>query len=271
MPMIVLATVGGVLGIALIPPAIIVLASSSPSTYELVDMVGHWLFPLRHVALLDGQRIRVGRLPPVMFGPLANLRTSGDVWRTSVHDLVELVALVVLDTRVTTPAVQEEIGHMLLSSRLSRTLFVTQDPFSCRSLLKPAQDQCAALYECTYRALPAELARFQLYGQLEPQWRSLGRVPNERHLRVLVEKQTQGYKPLYLPHLVREAVPGELGQTDQCLQNRVLQALVLEATRDPSSESNRWLGIGLRGQRMDFFIATFPDDCRAVSVVVRQP
>jgi hypothetical protein len=113
----------GTLILALRPPIAIVLTSSGPEAAPLVEATAKALFPHRTVALLD-ERL----LPPTLFytKELDNLRTIGAAdWQSRVSRLVDAVAVIVVDSRASTPATIWENQLVLAPSRIGRTLFVT--------------------------------------------------------------------------------------------------------------------------------------------------
>ena len=159
----------GVLMIVLLPPTAIVLASSAPSTGSgrLLDITAKSLFPFRVVSLLDGKR-----LSSAMFASrLDNLRTIGrQGWRQSVHCLVDITRLVIVDARSSTPPVCEEILYMLHPERVRKAIFVIADDGSAPGLeavgvglKRPLHIRC-----CTEAEIPREIARFRTYGELRP-------------------------------------------------------------------------------------------------------
>ena len=57
-----------------------------------------------------------------------NLRTPDNVdWRTVVHPLMDMAPTIVIDTRIPSLAVVEEIKRMVQNSGLSKCIFVTRD------------------------------------------------------------------------------------------------------------------------------------------------
>jgi hypothetical protein len=277
-------TVLGGLGILLVPPSVIVLASSVPATYQLVDLVGEWTFPLRQVALLDGKNIRVGRLPPRWFPPESNFRTSGKSWRQSVHEMVEVTQLVIVDTRTASAGVIEEVQHMLHPHRIFRALFVTDNDES-----SPALDRAGlprnSVFRCTCRALPAELARFHVYHTLIPQWVPVGAVSNVMNLRPEVEKRVSRYKPFVLPQVMMEPSPGYFGPAGSGFRKKVLEAFMQQADMAEGDVTGSFPAEALKSMRkqagllkraltsgrVDFFFAMLPNGCRATALVMRQP
>ena len=116
-----LVIVCGVATILLLPPVAIVLANSSRASGQLLEAVSRCLFPYRVVSLLDGEH-----LGPTMFAsPHDNLRTLlGNSWRGTVHRLVDISPIVIVDARSATPPLCEEIGYMLDRSRVGKAVFV---------------------------------------------------------------------------------------------------------------------------------------------------
>ncbi len=119
-----LAVAGGVLMIILLPPTAIVLASSSTESGRVLEVVARQFFPLRVVSLLDGSRLG----STIWASKHDNLRTIlGHTWRSTVHRLVDISPMIIVDARFTTPPVCEEIEYMLHPGRAGRAVFVTND------------------------------------------------------------------------------------------------------------------------------------------------
>lgn len=106
-----------------IPPAVLLLGSSSAGTARLMEEIDQAIYPLRVVALIDPQGAHWTVRLNVAFD---NLRTKRqDRWRSVVHPLMDSSLLVVVDARVASPAVVEECIRVARSpERACRSLFV---------------------------------------------------------------------------------------------------------------------------------------------------
>lgn len=153
-----LLTVSGVLMIILLPPTVIFLGSSDKSGRLLETVAGN-LFPYRVVSLLDASRLG----PTIWANKQDNLRTiRGDSWRSTVHRLVGITPLTIVDARPVTPAVCEEIEYMLHSDRVDRALFVINDDGSAPGLTSVRADwQQLRIVTSSRGDLPDLIAAFQ--------------------------------------------------------------------------------------------------------------
>lgn len=119
-----------------LPPAVLLLSSSWADTPRLVKAVGEAVFPLRAVHLLDTyldqqvpDRYRHETLSA------GSLRTyNPQKWRVVIDRLTEVVPVVVLDTRIDTPALLEEAGKLLAAGRARKTVFVVNEDGSSPTL-----------------------------------------------------------------------------------------------------------------------------------------
>jgi hypothetical protein len=152
----------GALGIILMPLTAIVLGSSTPETFDLLETIGRWLFPLRQVALLHGFKVGIKGLLPMWSVPESNLRTANNDWLQSVRAMVEVTRLVIIDTRTASEGVVEEVEHMLHPDRIFRALSVTHNDGRAPALDCIHRSDDVPVLRCTYRSLPGELARFHL-------------------------------------------------------------------------------------------------------------
>ncbi len=109
------------------PPAVLLLGKSRPEAIDLRGRLEQGVYPYRIVALFDNSDI----------SPSAsqfrrnllewdNLRViKGGQWRSVVHSLMDKVPIVVIDTRIASPAVNEETERILSSPALvQKTVFL---------------------------------------------------------------------------------------------------------------------------------------------------
>jgi hypothetical protein len=122
----VLAGVFAFVGYSCLPPRMLFLAASRPEQRSLALEMIRAVSPGRVVFLLSDD-FSMGIYQHDDFSR-NNLRTAKDVdWRDVVHPLFDMVPLVVIDTRVTTPPVSEELVRILSTSSSQKTLFVVDD------------------------------------------------------------------------------------------------------------------------------------------------
>src|SRR5882672_812285 len=106
------------------PPAVLLLTRSSPRTVELIKRFGATIFPLRVVALVDYRVF----LPFNASIWIDNLRTSDStVWKSVVIGLIDLAAVVVIDTSGESRSVAEEASLMLAPGRIRKAVFLTDN------------------------------------------------------------------------------------------------------------------------------------------------
>ena len=147
-----LAIACGVLMIILLPPTAIVLASSSGESGRLLEAVARSFFPYRVVSLLDGSRLA----PTIWANKNDNLRTIlGRTWRSTVHRLVDISPITIVDARSATPPVCEEIQYMLHPDRVGRAVFVINDDGSAPGLREVRSDWQRLQLVC---AFPSQVA-----------------------------------------------------------------------------------------------------------------
>jgi hypothetical protein len=126
-PVPVCFVLGGVLsfvGYSCLPPTVLFLTTSQSRQKALAVQMIHAFRPYRVVFLLSDD-LTVGVYDAEDFSQ-ENLRTPDDVdWRHVVHPLIEIVPIVVIDTRDASPAVIEESIHMLAPERCRKAVFMT--------------------------------------------------------------------------------------------------------------------------------------------------
>jgi hypothetical protein len=151
----------GFLMIFLLPPTAIVLGSTSDSG-ELLAITAQQFFPFRVVSLLDGKRLGSA----IFLHKIDNLRTMRDSsWRNAVHRLAQISPIVIVDARMKTPAVIEEIEHMLHEDKVPKAAFVVNDDGSAPGLEELAANrQRDKLICCTAGELPRLIASFKRTG-----------------------------------------------------------------------------------------------------------
>lgn len=156
----------GIVMIILLPPAAIVLASSSPVSGKLLENSAKHAFPFRVISLLDGKYLG----PTIFANKNDNLRTIlGQSWRAAVHRLVEFTPLVIVDARSATPAVCEEIRHMLEPRRVGKAIFVVNQDGSAPGLREVGvETRHVPLVCCPADDLPEAIARFKRTGTVGP-------------------------------------------------------------------------------------------------------
>jgi len=140
------------------PPTTIFLGSSSDPSAELLRTIVPILRPFRTVSLINRTWTQT------VLGVENTFRTiQGWAWRSSVHELVEISPLVIVDARTASANVCEEVQYMLSSERAWKTLFVTNENGQASALedagvlqaIQPGQ----LIVRCTISSLTAEVGR----------------------------------------------------------------------------------------------------------------
>lgn len=157
----------GILMHFLLPPAAIVLASSSGDSAALLKSTSVSFFPLRVVSLLNGAHLGGSAFA----SEHDNLRTiSGQTWRESVHRLVDITQLVIVDARSTTPPVCEEIRYMRDPSRITKALFIVNDDGSAPGLDEPCSGSAEPVpYSSRAADVPRAVVEFKRAGAITQQ------------------------------------------------------------------------------------------------------
>lgn len=113
------------------PPSVLLLGSSRWESVRLFNFIERGIYPYRVVVLLEPSQAEPSRHSSHhwMHFEVDNLRILGPhSWRDVVHRISESVPLVVLDTRLPSPAVVEETKLRLQQQFRDKTLFVlTED------------------------------------------------------------------------------------------------------------------------------------------------
>jgi hypothetical protein len=114
-----------------VPPTVLLLACSKSLSKryalfdqdELMAMVYSGVFPHRVSFLLDRRA-----MSPAMQGtivPMYNFRTiDEEQWMSVVRSLIDLVPVIVIDTRFRSPAIAEELSYILESGQYTKTWFI---------------------------------------------------------------------------------------------------------------------------------------------------
>lgn len=111
----------------LIPPTVLLLGSSNPDSFSFRDFLERGLFPYRVVVLFNRARAcqsGFSRFDKNQFD-WDNLRTARDNWRKTVHPLMGVVPVIVVDTRVWTHLVEEEVEWIVRHGLTAKTVLTT--------------------------------------------------------------------------------------------------------------------------------------------------
>jgi hypothetical protein len=111
-----------------IPPAVLLLGTSRPETVNLRERLERGLHPYRIIVLLDSSVINSATHTPFQRNLLAwdNFRTTlKHDWLSVVLPLMDIAPMIVVDTRVASPCVIEEIRHTLNTQLITKTIFLT--------------------------------------------------------------------------------------------------------------------------------------------------
>jgi hypothetical protein len=101
------------------PPSVVFLGTSTDEGRQLYSKI-RWEIPGRSLSLLQS-----GALEVVHGTSFA--RTGDRVWQSTVRDLSKLAALVVVDARLSSPAVQQEAEWIVDSELRQRVVFIRGD------------------------------------------------------------------------------------------------------------------------------------------------
>lgn len=116
------------------PPVVLVLARSVDRTKELLRGINSVVMPLRVVGLFDRNLLKAGHLSWELFAR-QNLRTWNDnKWQEVVHELKQIVPIIIVDTRHPTEAVVEETFFAVNRNRLPASMFFCASDGSAPSL-----------------------------------------------------------------------------------------------------------------------------------------
>ncbi len=112
-----------------LPPSVLLLGTSRNKTLALRHNLERGLYPYRVVVLLEPVAA-VSATDSLFTRTLFewdNLRTSAGSWRSSVFGLIGMVPTIVIDARVSTKGVVEEIHRVVCLGLLDKTLFVANE------------------------------------------------------------------------------------------------------------------------------------------------
>jgi len=112
-----------------LPPTVLLLGNSRLETIKIRERLERGLHPYRVIVFLDASVIGSGSLTGFQWNLLAwdNFRTaSAPDWRSVVHPMIDFVPILVIDTRVASPCVIEEIHYTLNTKLAKKTVFLTE-------------------------------------------------------------------------------------------------------------------------------------------------
>ena len=96
------------------PPAVVLLTTSTPGSGRIFSSMRRSISPLRCVALLDYRRLGLLHLLPSLND---NLRTrNARIWKSIVHQLIEIAPIVVVDARPESGPVVDE-AFLIVANR----------------------------------------------------------------------------------------------------------------------------------------------------------
>ena len=147
-----------------IPPSVLFLGTSRKETIDFREYLERSLHPYRVVVLLDASVAETESYTAFQHNILAwdNIRTRLDEdWRKVVNPLMEMVPIIVIDTRIASPAVVEETERAL-TLFVQKTVFVTNQYNRSPSI------------EATGMQLPEKEIHYSRLEQLVPLLKTLG-------------------------------------------------------------------------------------------------
>ena len=120
-----------------VPPAVLFLAASRTESFELRYRLERGLHPYRVVCLLDP-----GLADPEMHGLFKRNTFEWDnlwatrisKWQTTVHPLMDMASFILVDARVGTPGVIEEISRIVAAGLFRKTLFIVDEAGNAAAL-----------------------------------------------------------------------------------------------------------------------------------------
>lgn len=114
------AAIGAVvLLLFLVPPSVVFLGTSTADGRRLFTKV-RWEVPGRALSLLQSGAL------DVVHGT-SFTRTTDSSWQSTVRELMALAALIVVDARLTSPAVRQEVEWIVGSDLRRRVVFIIGD------------------------------------------------------------------------------------------------------------------------------------------------
>jgi hypothetical protein len=118
------------------PPSVLLLGTSNGECVRLRHKLERGLYPYRVVVLFDPHAAS-----PSDFSLFArnllewdNLRTTSGNWRSVVHPLMDMVPIIVMDTRFPTPGVIEEAKRVTTEGLSGKTVLLVGDDGSAPAL-----------------------------------------------------------------------------------------------------------------------------------------
>src|SRR4051794_10154313 len=112
------------IGKSIQPPAALFLSSSSWSAADLLVEVNVALSPMRCIAFLDPKKMHFLQRNAIA----DNIRARDPkLWKSIVHQLVEMVPIIILDTRGDSRAVMQEAFIVLTPRYARKTIFILDD------------------------------------------------------------------------------------------------------------------------------------------------
>ena len=139
------------------PPCVVFLGTSTREGKRLFSKV-RWAVPGRSLSLLQSGAL------DVIHGP-SFTRTSDSTWQSTVRELMKLAGMVVIDARLTSPALRQEVEWIVASDLRHRAVFITgddgrdeilQELHALRSAVAP--DDLVVIHERHVDALPQLLS-----------------------------------------------------------------------------------------------------------------
>ena len=127
------------------PPSVLLLGSSRWESVRLFNLIERGIYPYRVVVLLEPSQTEPLRHSSHhwLHFETDNLRILGPhSWRDVVHRISASVPIVVLDTRLASPAVVEETRHMMEEPLRHKTIFVVADDGSAPSVVAAQPNNC---------------------------------------------------------------------------------------------------------------------------------
>jgi hypothetical protein len=152
-----------------LPPSVLLLGTSRHETFTLRHGLERSLYPYRVIVLIE-PAAAVGATDSLFNRNLFewdNLRTSDGSWRTSVFSLIGSTPVIVIDARVPTKGVVEEIRRVYSQQLIDKLLFVADEDGSAPALAA-ARIQVEASSVLSEASIGITLKRFRLRHTTSP-------------------------------------------------------------------------------------------------------
>jgi len=106
------------------PPTILLLGCSSQQLNNTHMDLKISMNGLRVVSLVDATKAESASVFSFLLGD--SLRTTDNKWQEVVHQLMEIVPIIVIDTRIASPAIIYEASYVMRTGLIYKTVFLSE-------------------------------------------------------------------------------------------------------------------------------------------------